>query len=295
MTSIAVADFQNGFLKKHGSHSCVLGQTGSGKTTVLYWEVDGLLSCGETILWLDSGKPGEILPLAIFRPLNIMIPRGCEMDIKISEEWKASGKLKPITIQNFNCLADIWDMLRKDSINVVCYERYITDPVVFTRATGKFFTDLIDRAYNYRLPVPLSVIVDELQNCAPSTGNAISPEHYRLGGWMQKNIELLRSQRVRIVAGLQNWVKTRPGIRAEFNWWLAKRGADFNHEIPTLHQYLPKFMKLKQAECMIISPEKTFAGITLIPQYPAGRDIGEVRSYGKWVTGLEKAVDWGAL
>ena len=205
------------------------------------------------------------------------------------------NKLKRITVQNFNRIADIWDMLKPGHVNVVSYERYITDPVVFTRATGKLFTDLIERAYNYSLPVPLAVFVDELQNVAPSTGNAISADHYRLGGILQKNIELLRSQRVRICTGLQNWVKTRPGIRAEFNWNIGKRGADYNHEMPSVHQYLPKLSVLKQAEAMIISPEKRFNGLTLIPEYPAGPAIGQIRYHGKWITGLENPIAWGNL
>jgi len=293
MPSSAVTEFDQYCLSRPGTHLCTLGTTGSGKTTFLYWVIDALLAHDEIITWVDTGKPGELLPLAQMRPLNVLVPRGCEMRITLNPGITLKHS---ITLTEFNTLADVWKMLRRDSINVIAFKRFITDPLVSTRACGKLFSDLIEAAYDYQLPTPLAVIIDELQDLAPSTGNAKNTEHYAIGAILQQNIELIRSQKVRLIAGLQGWNKTRPGIRMEVNCWAAKTGADFSHEVPNLHAFVPLFMSLKRDEVVLIDQQRHFRREKVrVPYYRPGTELGEVRYIGKWITGLEREFDWGNL
>lgn len=302
---VAAEDMRRGFLDSPGSHADVVGRTGSGKTNTLFWIVDGLISYNENILWIDTGKPAEILPLAFFKPLNVLIPKECKMlisepspdfinSLQYSDPAAYEKALtytpeirekmrKRIMIRNFNSISDIWDMLEPGKINVVSYQRFIIEPSLFTRVVARLFKDLISRAYNYLLPVPFAVVHDEFQQVAPSTGNELTQYHYKAGAIVQYNIELLRSLRVRFVAGQQNWLKVRPGVRDEFNWYIAKGGADFDYSQQIMRQYNLAHSRLAKNEAIIWKPDKTYNGKTIIPWYADGRWLGEVRYTGRYL------------
>lgn len=303
--AVAAEDLRQGFLDSPGSHLDVVGRTGSGKSNTLYWIVDGLNSYNEEILWVDTGKPAEFLPLALFKPLNVMIPKGCsiqisEPDPRFIERLRTSKpdhyakaiqytpaireKIRSrIEVHNFNSISDIWTMLKPDCINIVSYQRFIVEPSLFTRVVARMFKDLINLAYDYRLPVPFAVVHDEFQQVAPSTGNELTQYHYKAGAIVQYNIELLRSLHVRFVAAQQNWLKVRPGVRDEFNWYIAKGGADFDNGQQIMRQYNLAHSRLETNEAIIWKPDKTYNGKTIIPWYADGRWLGEVRYTGRYL------------
>ena len=65
------------FLWKRGDHLFIFGQTGSGKTQKAYFLVNWIRHTKETVIWLDSAKNSEILPLLTMgTPVRIICPEG---------------------------------------------------------------------------------------------------------------------------------------------------------------------------------------------------------------------------
>lgn len=267
-----VQQFEEGFLSRPGEHLIEIGITGSGKTQGLYWILDGILknSPGEVIVWFDSGKSNEILSLSKLRPLNVIIPDGCEIGLTTSENIK---------ITKFKNLGDIWTMHLDTTgrINIVCIEPYVIEPMIYTKAFTKLFSELIKLAHEYKVPAPMCIFVDEFHRLAPSKGNAIDGAQMKMGGVLQHNIELLRSLKIRFVCTTHGWQKIRSGVRNSFNWIMVRRGAHFAADQPKLNRFNPLFEKLTTDESILTFPTKTFTDVLRLPFYGNGEDLGKVR------------------
>lgn len=270
-----IGKFQREFLEKPGEHLMEIGITGSGKTQGLYWILDGLLHNGmdETIVWFDTGKSSEILTLARFKALNVILPEGTEINIQCTNA--------DIIKKNFIDTKEIWSkLLVKDRINVVCLEPYILNPTVYTKIFTKIFSELIRMAHDFAIPVPMSIFVDEFHRIAPSKGNSIDWKQLVMGAVIQHNIERLRSLHVRFICTTHGWLKIRSGVRNSFNWLMSRRGSQFSGDQPKLHRFNPMYEKLETDEGIIAFPTKIFTDIIHFPYYEKGEDIGSVRYIG---------------
>ena len=73
------------FLFKRGDHLFCIGQTGSGKTQKAYWLVNWIRHTRETVIWLDSAKNREMIPLLTMgTPVRIICPKGATVKLT---EW----------------------------------------------------------------------------------------------------------------------------------------------------------------------------------------------------------------
>ena len=271
--------FSRQFLKKPGEHLLVLGITGGGKTQDLMWLLEGILheAPKETILWNDSGKSDELLLVAQLSPINIILPEGTDIDIKAEninyiKSWFTDPK-------------EVWYNLKKGYVNVLCVEPFIRKPVYFTPIITAIFSELIDLAHDYKVPVPLSIFYDEFHLVAPAKGHAFSKNHASFGAEIQYNIERLRSLRVRFIASTHHWHKLRKGVRSSFNWFMINRGGSFSSdEQPKLSRYNKLYEKMSVEEAILAFPNKTFSDKMSIPFYGEGSDFGRVRYIGKLQT-----------
>ncbi len=268
-----IRKFTYEFFEKPGEHLIEVGITGSGKTQFLYWVVNGLVNRGsqETIVWFDTGKSSEMLTLAQFRPLNVIIPAGTEIRIEGID----------CKIQEFKSVKEIWcNLLDKDRINVVCIEPYVLEPAIYTKFFKDLFKELILLAHEEAIPVPMSIIVDEFHRIAPSKGNALDFKQFAMGAIIQHNIERLRSLRIRFICTTHGWSKIRAGVRNSFNWIVARRGAHFSSDQPKLHRFNPKWEKIQTDVGAITFPTKVFTDLIHFPYYEEGKDIGKVKYIG---------------
>jgi len=265
--------FKHECLKRPGQHIMVIATTGFGKTNVLQFITEGLVETAraETIVYFDSGKSSEFLVLGQFAPLNVIVPRTMNLDIDAED--------MDIRIRYMDQATDVWDLLVKSRINIVCVEPYADEPETFTPVVIKMFRNLIRRAKSYDLPVPLTIIYDEFNNIAPGKNNAHSPEHNRLGAVMQFNVEKLRSFGIRFVGSTQGWTDVRKGMRKHFHWTFAKNGAQFTEG--RMARYNAIFESLAENEGILVYPDQKYSDVISFPYYGEGSDLGTVRYAGE--------------
>lgn len=268
--------FKKEFVQKPGEHLLNLGITGSGKTQDLYWLLEAIITDApkETILWNDAGKSDELLVVGQFGPLHILLPEGMDLDIEspsvtYTKDW-------------FTDPADVWRLIQRGTINVLCIEPFIRKPQYFTPVVTSIFSKLIDMAHDHHLPVPLSIFYDEFHRVAPGKGQAYDSRHAAFGAEIQYNIETLRSLQVRFIASTHGWTKLRKGVRSSFNWFMINRGGSFTpSEQPKLARFNQKYEKLQVDECIIAFPNKVFTDIMQIPYYGEGWHYGKIHYHGK--------------
>ena len=238
----------------------------------------------ETIAWIDNGKNGtngsEILTLMTLGPCRFLIPKGMALKVAINEScpWPIFG-YEVVEIADIN---DIWLNVKPGYINVISYFPYILDPVIFSNVLSDMFKQLIRNAHDKKLPVPLSVFIDEFHIYSPSGGHGLGSKHYEISSVIQMNIEQLRGWGVRLVATIQGNTKLRKGVRQEFGWLVLKSGANFNrNDEPKLSRYTSLFVGLDPLQLVVVWPgHLDFSDPIRIDYYPKGHDIGDIDYIG---------------
>lgn len=298
-------------LTKPGKHILAQGYTGGGKTNTLNWLVQGFFysrsqvpaEAWETIVWFDRGKSSEVLQLAKFAPVRLVLPEGCTMEINLFEEQEEN--LYPIEQVHFSTPSQIWHILDRDSINVICIQRFMTDPSKFSSVVAKIFKTLILDSFNYKIHplhsnpsvlLPrITIFVDEINNLAPSKGQgAGTREESQAGAWIQHNIEQLRSQGIRIIGSVHGWRKVRPGVRSSFPAHIALPGAYYPaSEKPKLSRFNPLFEKLETGQACFVFEKDVFSDPIKIPWLGEGKNLGYVLYHGQMKTSEKVKSDEG--
>jgi hypothetical protein len=277
-------ELRDNFFRVPGEHMIEGGQTGSGKTQGLYWILAGIRenSPDEAILWFDTGKTAEILKLCSYGPVLVHLPIGAELEIQLKP-----GKDLPeeIEIKYFVSVSQIIENLSQNKINVVCLEPFFPDPDDYAHIISSFFKTLIDMARKYQVIVPLAIFFDEFHWAAPAQGHALNEEHTEGAKWIQRNIEMLRSMGIRIVATCQDWTKLRKGVRSTFNWIMIRRGLQFSNDQGRLATYNWKWQTLRDDTAVLVFPDKMFTDFMRLPFYGDGRTLGRVYYHMEKTTG----------
>jgi len=286
-------------LLKPGKHVLIQGYTGAGKTNVLNWLANGFLMARnktpseqwETLVWFDRGKSSEILQLAKFAPLRLIMPEGCEMEIQFfNEEDETINDIEQV---HFSNPSQIWRALDRDRINIICIQRFLVDPSKFAPVVGKIFKSLILESFNYKIHpfntnpsimLPrITIFIDEINNLAPSKGQGSgSREENSAGAWIQHNIEQLRSQNIRLIGSVHGWRKVRPGVRSSFPSHVALPGAYYpSSEKPKLSKFNPMFEKLATGTACFVFEKDIFSDPILVPWLGEGKELGYIMYHGK--------------
>lgn len=257
--------FEKEFLRKPGEHLLEIGITGSGKTQGLYWICDGIVNVGkEAVVWFDLGKGNEIAVLSRFKPLKIFYPYECKVEVKGLE----------VEFKPFDFVDEIWLELNPSKINIVSLEPFIDDPEVYSRIMATIFKRLVRLSHAGEIYNPLTVFIDEFHNVAPGKGQGMTDNHYRVGAYVQKNVERLRSLRIRLVASTHGITKIRKGVRTSFNWLMIRRISDrIGQEITRLEKYLDIFQTLANDEAVIVYPTKTYSDRIKLPYYAPPKEV----------------------
>lgn len=273
---------QTEFIRGPIAHLAVVGTTGTGKTTVFRWLIDGFWeqspSKRPTIVYFDIGKSSEILVLAAGlsspAPLNIILPRTMDLEIEPAE-----GVNLDIKKSYIRAPGDVWESLIRSRINIICIEPFIRRPQEFTPVITAIFRELIDRAHEMRLPVPLRIFYDEINGVVPGKGLAINKQHAQCGAEIQFCVERIRSMGIGLIGSTQGWTACRKGIRQHFDWQISLRGSVF--ERGRLSRFNNLFEKLIAGQAIIVYPDKIFSDRLDIPFYGDGPEYGTCRYTGK--------------
>jgi hypothetical protein len=241
------------FFKTPGTHMLVLGQTGTGKTQKSYYFVKRFLFYGETVVWFDSGKSGEILPLAGFNtPLHIISPKNTEIGI--------SGSPVPVTYATAFDEADTWNHIVPGVINILTFRRAFHDVVPLSQYGAKVMQRLLVAAYDddVKLPAPMTVFIDEFSSVCPSYG-LLENKHQKLSASrIALALKNLRSTGIRLFAVDQSWKDVYPNARRQFPFLLVCRGPNFGPD-SGLERY--RFSNLNVDEAHLIWPVRLWKDV----------------------------------
>lgn len=271
------------FLQAKIQHCMVVGTTGSGKTTVLRYLADGFLECAKrnTIAWYDSGKSHEILTLAAGlsspHPLNLIIPRTMDVEIVPAEGYEFDIRKSFVSEPG-----EVWQKLIRSRINIIMIEPFNRRADKFAKIIKQIFSELIENAFEYRLPTPLRVFCDEINKICPGKGHALNAEHAAAGADVEYSTETIRSLGVGLVGSTQGWTDCRKGMRGHFTWQIVKRGTEFNRG--RMSRFNSLFEGLPEQNAIIVYPNKIFSDPIVIPFYGDGAEFGNVRYIGKLTT-----------
>jgi len=278
-----VRRLRTGFLQAKIQHCMVVGTTGSGKTTALRYLADGFLECAKrnTIAWFDPGKSHEVLVLAAGlsspHPLNLIIPRTMDVEIEPADGYEFDIRKSWVSEPG-----DVWQKLIRSRVNVIMIEPFNRRADKFAPIIRQIFSELIENAFEYRLPTPLRVFYDEFNKVVPGKGHALSPEHARTGADVEYSIESIRSLGVGMIGSTQGWTDCRKGVREHFTWQVVKRGSEFARG--RLSRFNSLFEKLSEEYAYIVYPNRIFSDPIRIPFYGDGEEFGSVRYIGKLTT-----------
>jgi hypothetical protein len=265
-----------GFYSIPGEHGLVIGSTGTGKTQALYYILQGLkkYSPEETICWFDCGKSGELLKLSEWGEVVVHLPGSTQIDIKCKDEKNQAR----FSYMRYETAADLWKNVQKNKINVIELEPFYPEPLEFSKRLRDIFKELIFAARDNYLShaIPMAIFIDEIQWYVPSDRSSLCVAHSEGAKWFQRNIEMLRSMRVRVVAATQNWWKMRVGVRDSFSWLWCRRGTRFTTDKHRLAKFNDHFSKLHDDEVIVIKPDGIFSNVLVLEYYGTGSKLGTV-------------------
>jgi hypothetical protein len=278
------AHFLHKFLWRHGSHLFVVGMTEAGKTQKLYWIVMWMQTTKETVVWLDSGKNGEMLPLLNLipesykqhgignwkqKPVNIICPKGC--DVIISEYDKDQHKY--VKIKNHPSVVTVpdagsaWWAVKKDHINVMAFRRAFDQKQTRINWMAELFTTLSIWSGSNRMPhiLPMSVIGDEAHWFLAGEKLTSDQDRARLTELITELSLEDRAYGIRLILTAQGYKNLPPGSRENLINNLLCRGAKVDAtENNTLSVYNSKTSFFQPKEGLFVFG----SGFTYPKDYP---------------------------
>lgn len=250
----AIADRRSlSLFTETGQHCLLTGATGSGKTTLLFWIIQRFVDehRNETIIFRDTSKANESLFLSNFKELRYLVPEGCNIAVP--------NNAVDIEVCNFSSYDELFGHITKDKINIISVWRFLSweDDLQSTDFWAYFFKELVRRSLSYQLPIPVSIIIDELSQITPS--HVTHPNQTRLSRYVAKCVELLRGVDVRLLGTSQGWTKLYKPVRISFPYYIFKRVAErIDMDIPVLKMTTNKIQSLRVDQFVMLTPEKYY-------------------------------------
>jgi energy-coupling factor transporter ATP-binding protein EcfA2 len=242
------------FVFKKGDHLLIFGQTGAGKTQKLYFILNWLRHTRETMIWLDSAKNDEILPLfTMGAPVNIICPKGC--DVRITEydpEQKKYIRMKnhPEVVQVPDA-GSVWWAIKKKHINILCLRNGFSSNDARISWMGELFETLSTWTRKKIMPhiYPFALFGDEAQWF--NTGLRVSSDQQRkqLSDLITEHALTIRGPGGRLVFATQGYKNLPPAARENFqNNLICRNGQVTSDENPALSKFNPYVPYLKPEE-----------------------------------------------
>lgn len=238
------------FLFKRGDHLFIIGNTGSGKTQKAYWLVNWLRHTRETVIWLDSAKNREMIPLLTMgTPVRIICPKGSL--VKLSE-W-SNEKHKYIPLENMPEIVEVpdagtaWWHVKRGYINIFCFRNAFEKAHERERWMKELFETLTTWTRKQRMPkiYPFCLVGDEAHWF--NAGQKITSDTSRnlLSELITEHALEIRAYGGRLVLIAQGYKNLPPATRENLPNNLLCRGAkvapDENNALSIYNQYTSRY------------------------------------------------------
>ena len=255
-------EFEKEFLNGVGMHLLGLGQTRTGKTQKAYQIVKWQLNRGDTIVWFDSGKSGEILPLCDFgRPVNIITPAGIKVEV--------TGCKGTVTYSECQKERFFWDEIKTGAINIFSFRRAFRDVVDLSKYGANIMKGLVDASYDeIPLPTPLDVHIDEFAQVCPCFNLMENPYQKAMASRVSLALKNLGSMGIKICAYDQAWRDIYPNARRQFPFLMLCRNPGLGQDAGLPDRYRNIFSDLRVDQAQFIFPWREWKGYWHFRYFP---------------------------
>ena len=262
------------FLFKRGDHLFVIGNTGSGKTQKAYWLVNWIRHTKETVIWLDSAKNREMIPLLTMgTPVRIICPKGASVKFEESGwtfrdrpkaweltyspcwcvarmlEWKRAylPMKNPPEIVEVPDAGTAWWHVKRGYINIFCFRNAFEKAHERERWMKELFETLTTWTRKQRMPkiYPFCLVGDEAHWF--NAGQKITSDTSRnlLSELITEHALEIRAYGGRLVLIAQGYKNLPPATRENLPNNLLCRGAkvapDENNALSIYNQYTSRY------------------------------------------------------
>lgn len=269
--------FDKEFLSTPGVHCLSLGQTGTGKTIKSFQFVKWFLGKNETIVFFDTGKSGELLPLlGMGTALHCIIPELCSMSFKNSPV--------PYDVMTVIEPTETWENIQEGKINVLGFRNFFLDAQPKAKYGSDLVHSLVIAARNGNLPKKMVLFIDEFHELCPSYGLMENKYLKESASRTTVALKTLRSEGIRIIAIDQAWGDIFSNARRQFPFVLVSRAPNFGKDAGLLARY--PFADLTVEYGRMIFPQRVWNGVWKFPMwYPPPKVwvtyAGEVKPFIK--------------
>jgi hypothetical protein len=191
--------FNNGFIKKPGSHLLCVGMTGTGKTMKALVLAKWCLEAGKSVCWFDTLKPDDL-------KINNAKPHITYTEIK-----------NPATI--FREIGP--------GLNIISLYPFFDDTPPYVSYLSKVMHGMINDAYRKRLKVsPIQIFIDEFQDVCPAKRIHHNKNQQELAARIAMALFKLRSIGVGLTAFTQSYRNIFIATRMQFSYYLICKDPD---------------------------------------------------------------------
>lgn len=213
-------DFYKKFLGTSGIHCFIIGQTGSGKTQKMLWLASYLCKT-ETVVWIETGKNDEFLPLFLMgKPVRIICPENTDLIFhNVKSEYQPE-------IVHVSRASSAWIAVKKGAINVFAFRNTIDDVEKRAEWMSYLFSSLGKMVRLKRLDIfPCTIFGDEAQWFASSKKVSTQSARRRASEYVVENALEIRGIGGRMVLAAQAYNNIPTAARENLNATMICRNA----------------------------------------------------------------------
>ena len=238
------------FLFKKGHHLFIIGTSGSGKTQKAYWLANWIRHTRETVVWIDSAKNREMIPLlALGSPIRIICPKGCDV---VLTEWSDDDhkyvrmKHHPEVIQVPDP-GSVWWAVKRGCINIFCFRVAFSHESEARAWMGEMFSTMSQWIKTHRMPkiMPFALFGDESHWFLAGEKITTDEERRKLSEMITELSLEDRAHGVRLVLMAQSHKSLPPASRENMIHNLVCRGckvsAEENNTLSPYNAYSSKY------------------------------------------------------
>jgi hypothetical protein len=259
------------FLSIVGTHMFIMGNPGSGKSQKLDYFIE-LLCELETIIYWDTGKD-DMLPLFNFgKPIQILIPYGCTLEIK--GDLPVECIITPVMAPEL-----FFDNIQKDWINIISVRNFFIEEremKKYVRAIFKGFL-LKARLGQFDSWTPAAIVVDETHAIMGSLRIDKSAEAQQTGQDTANILKEVRSKGIRWIIVSQGFYDLQGTARENAPCYVVCRGTIVDRRDNPILNYISGFARnCEPRHGWVVLPNGRYFGRLspmTFPYYPAPQSI----------------------